>query len=154
MGKRKQRNPPPRFATKGYGGSHFTPMFDDQLNSPAFIALSAVAVRVYLILRQEYKGAYTGNRVICPYDTFTEKGISRNSISKAIRMLEAMGFITCERGGLGHQPSIYRFSDRWAKIETLSEAKNILKKLKDTMEEKNKRSKLAKETIPKQINAL
>ena len=152
MGKRKQRNPPPRFATKGYGSKHFTPMFDDQLNSPAFIALSAVAVRVYLILRQEYKGAYTGNRVICPYDTFTEKGISRNSIPKAIRMLEAMGFITCERGGLGHQPCIYHFSDRWAKIATPSEAKNILNELKNTMKEENRRSKLAKEAISKQIN--
>lgn len=153
MGKRKKRDPPPSFATKGYGSIHFTPMFDDQLNSPAFIALSAVAVRAYLILRQEYKGAYTGNKVICPYDTFAEKGISRNSISKAIRTLEALGFIACERGGLGHQPTIYRFSDEWAKIATPAEAKNILKELKETMEEESRRSKAAKEAISKQINA-
>lgn len=152
MARKKRNTSSPSFATKPYGSNHFTPIYDDQLNSPAFISLSAVAVRVYLILRQEYKGDYTGNKVKCPYDTFTAKGVSRNSISKAIRMLEALGFITCERGGLGHQPSIYRFSDNWSKIETLSEAKTILKDLKDTMAEEERRSKLAREKLSVQTN--
>ncbi|MEE1035228.1 MAG: hypothetical protein U0L06_11750, partial [Agathobacter sp.] len=75
----KKKKFPPSFATKSTSRTHFIQMYDDQLDSPAFIALSAVAVRMYMILRQEYKGNYTGNRVICPYDTFVKKGVSRNS---------------------------------------------------------------------------
>lgn len=149
---RRRKESPPGFATRSPNNTHFTPMYDDQLDSPAFIALGAVAVRVYLILRQEYKGRYTGNNVTCPYDTFVKKGVSRNSISKAIRTLEALGFIICERGGLGHQATTYHFSDKWSEIRTNAEAEARLKELKDTMMEEERRSKLAKERLSEQIN--
>ena len=143
----KKKKIPPSFASRSASRTHFTPMYDDQLDSPAFIALSAVAVRMYLILRQEYKGSYTGNKVICPYDTFVKKGISRNSISKGIRMLEALGFIACERGGLGHQPSVYHFIDEWAFIRTPAEAKERLRKFKAELAEEDRRSKLARDKL-------
>lgn len=92
---------------------------------------------MYTILRQEYKGDYSeGMKVICPYQTFVDKGISRNSISEGIRLLEAMGFITCESGGLGNIPSKYRFSAKWQDIKTKDEAKAIRKQV---TEEKNRR---------------
>lgn len=144
---------PPSFATKGYGSNHFTPFYDDQLQSPAFIALSAVAVRVYIILRMEYKGDYTGNKVICPYDTIVEKGVSRNSISKAIRMLEVLGFITCDRGGLGHQPTTYRFSNDWAKIESKEEAEGKLTELDDVIAEEKRRRLIARGKFIKESSA-
>lgn len=152
MAKRKSA-PPPSFATRGYGSNHFTPFYDDQLQSPAFIALSAVAVRVYLILRAEYKGDFTGNKVICPYDTIVEKGVSRNSISKAIRMLEVLGFITCDRGGLGHQPTTYRFSTGWAKIGTKEEAEAKLTELNDTVAEEKRRRLIARGKFIKESSA-
>ena len=143
----KKKKLPPSFATKSSSRTHFIQMYDDQLDSPAFIVLSAVAVRLYMILRQEYKGNYTGNRVICPYDTFAKKGVSRNSISKGLRMLEALGFITCERGGLGHHASVYHFSDEWAFIRTPAEAKERLKKFKAELAEEERRSKLARHKL-------
>ena len=56
MGKRKQRDPPLFMTALPHRG--FVPMFNDQLNSPAFICLNPVAKVMYLILRQEYKGDY------------------------------------------------------------------------------------------------
>lgn len=130
MGKRKKRDPPPKFASAKAGHEHFTPMYDSLLNSPAYIVLSPVAKVIYQILRQEFKGAYTGNSVKCPYSTIVEKGVSRNSIYGGILMLEALGFITYESGGIGHQPSIYHFSDKWQLIKTKEEAKQIKNDLK------------------------
>lgn len=144
MGRKRQRDPPPAFATSKGWHEHFTPLFDDQLDSPAYIALTAVAKEAYTILRQEYKGSYTGNNVICPYKTFMEKGMTRNSISKAIRLLDTLGFITYESGGLEHQPSIYHFSEKWKYVKTKEEAetvkKDLLKKIKI---EKEHREELA-----------
>ena len=125
----------------------FTPLYEDQLDSPAMKALSAVAFRVYVILRQEYKGDYTGNRIICPYDTIVEKGVSRNSIPRALNQLEALGFIKIERGGLEHRPSEYIFSDKWSLIATPAEAYQILDDLKNTKLDEMARKELAEKRI-------
>ena len=57
MGRRK-REPPPAFATirPTWDKNHYVMLFDDMLDSPAYIALSAHAKEAYVILRQEYKG--------------------------------------------------------------------------------------------------
>lgn len=141
MGKRKQRDPPSFMTAQPHKG--FVPMFNDQLNSPAFISLSTVAKVMYLILRQEYKGDYTGNNIICPYSTFVEKGISRNSISDNLRQLEALGFITWENGGLYHQPNHYDFTDGWKKIHTMEDAKAM----KDRLAEEKKQRKQAQKQL-------
>lgn len=119
MGRRKKRGPPPKFATSYGWDRHYNVLFDDLLDSPAFIALTPHAQMIYIRLLQEYKGElYTGNNVICPYSTLVEKGYRRNTIAKAIRMLVHFGFITYEKGGLEHQPSVYHFSEEWKKIWT------------------------------------
>lgn len=133
MGK-KRHNTPPSFSTIGKN-SHFTPMFDDQMDSPAFIALSAVAVRVYLILRKQFKGDYTGNNIVCPYERIIENGVSRNSIPGALRQLEALGFITCKRGGLAKQASVYSFSSDWKNIATKEDADAIVKEVRERIAE-------------------
>ena len=147
MGKKKQRDPPPKFATSKILHEHFTPFFDDQLNSPAFIALSAVAVRVYLILRQEYKGIYTGNNIKCTYSQIVDKGVSRNSISKALGMLIAFGFITYEQGGLEHKPNVYHFSEKWKEIKTSEDVKRIQLKLKEKEQQDMQRKERAKDKL-------
>lgn len=149
MGKRKQRDPPSFMTAQPHKG--FVPMFNDQLNSPAFISLSTVAKVMYLILRQEYKGDYTGNNIICPYSTFVEKGISRNSISDNLRQLEALGFITWENGGLYHQPNHYHFTDGWKKIHTMEDAKSIKDRL---AEEKKQRKQAQKQMTEEKANQL
>ena len=120
MGKGKKRGPPPKFATASSNwNTHYNVLFDDLLNSPAFVALTPHAQMIYIRLLQEYKGEqYTGNKVICPYSTLVEKGYRRNTIAKAIQMLVHFGFITYEKGGLEHQPNIYHFSEGWKKIWT------------------------------------
>ena len=143
MGRKKRKLPPPAFAT-ALPHQGFVQMFNDQLNTPAFISLSPVAKVMYLILRQEFKGYYMDdNNITCPYSTFTEKGISRNSIPDNLRMLEAMGFISCEHGGLYHTPNLYHFTTDWKKIQTLEEAKAI----KAQLVEEKKLKRLAQEQV-------
>lgn len=144
---KKRCSSPPAFATTGQS-RRFIPIYDDQFTSPAFVGLPPVAMKVYMILRSRYKGDYTGNRVECPYDVICEMGISRNSISGSIRILEALGFISCDRGGLGNQPSIYRFREDWKEIETLKEAKAIVKKVRATIQEEEAFRKKAQEHTP------
>lgn len=144
MGKKKKFTPP-SFATSN--GRHYIPLYDDQLNSPAFMSLSAVAVRVYLILRQEYKGDYSGNKIICPYNTMVSKGVSKNSISGAIDQLEALGFIRCERGGLAHEPTVYRFIDDWKHVDTKSDAKAILEDLRERKKDLEHRKSTARDNV-------
>ena len=127
MGRKRRRAPSPSFMTS-LAHKGFIQMFNDQLDSPAFICLSPVVKVMYLILRQQYKGDYTGNDIICPYSTFIEKGISRNSIPENLRMLKAMGFITWESGG-------------WKNIRSLEEGKLIRKKLADEKKENKQAQK-------------
>ena len=134
MGRKRRRAPPPSFMTS-LPHRGFIQMFNDQFDSPAFICLSPVAKVMYLILRQQYKGDYTGNDIICPYSTFIEKGISRNSIPENLRMLKAMGFITWESGGLYHTPNLYHFIDDWKNIRSAEEGKLIRKKLAEEKKE-------------------
>ena len=145
MGRKKKRDPPPSWASARGGSEHFTPMYDSMLNSPAYIVLSPIAKVIYQILRQEYKGAYTGNEVLCPYSTIERKGVSRNSIYDGLLMLEALGFITYKRGGLYHQPSVYHFSDKWQQIKTTEEAKEIKKNMKKERKKFKERMKKSKE---------
>lgn len=123
MAKKKQRDPPPVFATKGTWHTHYISLFDDLLNSPPYIALSAHAKEAYTILMQEYKGKYTGANVICPYSTFQEKGMRANTLSRALSQLEFYGFIRIEHGGLEHTPNKYHLVEEWKKIETKEDVK-------------------------------
>ena len=141
MGKKKQRDPPPKFSTGGTWHTHHVIFFDDLLNSPAYIALSAHAKETYTILMQEYKGKYSGPTIICPYSTFKEKGMRPNTLSRALLQLECYGFIKIEHGGLEHQPNKYTFLDKWK--ESYDQAK--LDAFKEKFKEALKRKELAKE---------
>ncbi len=145
MGKRKQRDPPPKFATKGTWHTHYVTFFDDLLNSPAYIALRAHAKEAYTILMQEYKGKYTGSTVICPYSTFQEKGMRPNTLSRALTQLEFYDFIKIEHGGLEHTPSKYHFVEDWKKIETKEDAKAVEQRFKAELEKRKLAAKNAKQ---------
>ena len=91
-------DPPPKFATGGAWHTHHVILFDDLLNSPAYVALSSTAKEAYTILMQEYKGKFTNNTVKCPYSTFKAKGMRPNTLSHALLQLETYGFISIEHG--------------------------------------------------------
>lgn len=144
MGRKKKRSPPPAFATaKRDWHTHYVILFDDLLNSPAYIALSAHAKEAYTILMQEYKGDYSGPTVICPYSTFQKKGMRSNTLSRALTELEVFGFIRIDHGGLEHRPSIYHLTSDWQKIRTEEEAKETRKLFQAEMDKR----KLAKELL-------
>jgi hypothetical protein len=130
---RKKNQPPPSFATSRGWNSHYSVLFDDMLDSPAFIALTPHAQIAYIRILQEYKGVYTGNKLVCTYSTFEKKGFRRNTVSKAICMLVHFGFITYESGGLEHQPNIYHLSDGWKKIKTKEDVDRTMQEFKEEM---------------------
>ena len=136
MGKKKQKDPPPKFATGGTWHTHYLVLFDDLLNSPAYIALSAHAKEAYTILLQEYKGRYSGNTVVCPYSTFKAKGVRGNTLSRALLQLETFGFIEVEHGGLEHQPSRYTFIDKWKQSYDPLKMEECKKQLEEILERK------------------
>ena len=136
---RKKKSPPPSFATAGTWHTHYVVLFDDLLNSPAYIALSAAAKEAYTILMQEYKGIYTGDKIVCPYSTFTAKGMRTNTVSRALMMLERFGFIRVEEhGGLERRPNVYRLIDGWKSIRTAAEAKEIKKAFENDLRQQKK----------------
>ena len=147
MSRRKRQSPPPAFATgTGTWHKHHVILFDDLLNSPAYIALSATAKEAYTILMQEYKGDYTGPKVICPYSTFQKKGMRSNTLSRALLQLKTFGFIKIEHGGLERKPSIYHLSSDWQKIQTEED----LKQAEEAFQEEIDRRKLAKEKLKRE----
>lgn len=149
MGRRK-REPPPAFATirPTWDKNHYVMLFDDMLDSPAYIALSAHAKEAYVILRQEYKGPYTGSEIICPYSTFAKKGMRANTLSRALTELEYFGFIHIDHGGLEHLPNRYRFSEDWKKIKTKEDVDKVKAAFKEEMDRRKKVRKKPKEDIP------
>lgn len=141
MSRKGNKPPPPKFSTSGTWHTHFTPFFDDQIDSKAYIALSASAKEVYTIIRRQYKGDYSGDVIKCPYSTFEKYGIRRETVARSIDQLEAFGFISVERGGLAHQPSKYNLIAKWQELEDPIK----LQKAKFELQERKRRARLAKE---------
>lgn len=113
------------------------------IESPAFKVMSPVAAKLYLILKNEYRGNFTMKNITCPYSTMEQYGISRNSIPPALRLLEALGFIVREPGNLMREPTVYHFSDKWKDIQDIETAGKIKKELRERINwEKNNRKEL------------
>ena len=95
---------------------------------------------------QEYKGPYTGPKVICPYSTFQKKGMRSNTLSRALLELETFGLVRIDHGGLEHTPNVYHLVGDWKKIRTEEE----LKKAKESFREELDRRKRAKEQLARE----
>ncbi len=140
--KNKKRDPPEKWESRSEH-ERFVRIFESMYESPAFISLPANSVRLYLILKNEYRGNYTGNKIVCTYDTIVAHGISRNTIRPNLRILEALGFIVMEEGTLMREASIYHFSDKWKEISDIKTAKQIVKEVRKQVQwEKDKRQEL------------
>lgn len=143
MSHKKKREPPQKWESIS-DHERFVRIFESMINSPAFKTLTPVATKIYFILKNEYRGNYTMNNVKCPYSTMIDNGISRNSIPPALRLLEALGFITIESGSIMRQPSVFHFSDKWKEIPDIETAKKIRSEVRDRINfEKGVRKELA-----------
>lgn len=133
MGRKKKSGPPPKFATSYDWHKHHIFLFDDLLDSPAFLALSHHARSLYIHLYQKYTGPYSGNNIICTYSELEKKGFRRSTTAKALRMLFHFGFISYESGGLEHQPNVYHLEEGWKKIFTQEDVDRAMKAYKDEL---------------------
>ena len=91
---RKKTAPPERFQTPS--GNWHEPhiiLFDRLIKSQSWHNLSHGARDLYILLMSNYKGIYTGNRVICPYTEMIKYGFGRSNISKFLDELEGQGLI-------------------------------------------------------------
>lgn len=120
---------------------HFTRFYDSMITSDAFMALTSSARTVFLILKLQFKGNYTGNTVTCPYATIQKYGLNTTTIKKAILDLEEKGFIKIEYGArqtrdkeLKRQPNKYKFIDSW---KTYSGEKRLVGKKKKSGDKSN-----------------
>lgn len=110
-----------RFESAKLGEEHYFTLYDSVIDSPLFKSLSNSARTVYLVIRRQYKGNYSGKTVECPYRVFAEYGLQNKTVSRAIAELEESGFIEVERGtiqcaknkNLRRQPNRYTLSSRW-----------------------------------------
>ena len=117
----------------------FTFMCKSLLETPAFRNMSHGAFKMYWILRSEYMGEITENRlgksntVICPYDYLIKQGFRRGSITRYLNELELFEVITVIQGTGGFEnPSMYHFEEGFKNIteETAREYAQIAKDLK------------------------
>ena len=118
-GKRKSKNSCEPFEAVN-GHEHFTRLYDSMLESSAYRSLSHAARTVYIELKKQYKGSYTGDTVICPYKVFQEYGMNTVTIKNALCDLEEKGFIEVIQGtpqaqgcNIRRQANQYRFTSAW-----------------------------------------
>ncbi len=126
MSKRPKPRPPDFQTTKKtYNNNRYITIFNEMLDSPAWVMLSDGAKNVYLVIAEQYRGMYTGNRVKCPYSTMKTHGIRTQSIPAWLVELEALGFLKVStHGGLYKTPNEYTLIGEWSQIKSLDEARN------------------------------
>lgn len=134
MSRNKPKPQPPDFLTskKSWNNNHHVSLFDEMIDSPAYISLSNGAKFIYTLIIKEYKGIFTGNKVKCPYSEMKKHNVRSQSISGWLKELEALGFIRIEsHGGMYKIPNEYRLINDWMKFKSIEEAKAAKKKIPD-----------------------
>ena len=61
-----------------------------------------------------------------------------NTVSRAILQLECYGFISIDRGGLEHKPSVYHLIRDWKKIRTEEDLSKEKERFEYELEKKRK----------------
>lgn len=134
MSRKKPNARPPYFLTtkSSWKYNHHVSLFDEMIDSPAYMALSHGAKFIYTLIIREYKGMYTGCKVICPYSEMIRHGVRKESIPGWLRELEALGFIMIKsHGGMYKIPNEYLLINGWTKFKSIEEAKAAKHKLPD-----------------------
>lgn len=140
MGKKRSQYEPQAWETvKGKG--HWTRLYDDLLDSPAFMTLTPEAKILYFYMKRQYDGPYNKEKdtIIFPYNHAVNNiGIRKGNIRSCINELEQFGFIKTTRGGgLYREPSRYTFIMGWKNIDG-DQAAAIKSAIKQERAEANK----------------
>ena len=154
MSRKGYQTPPPDFLTtkKTNYNNHYIRLYDEMIDSPAYIALSDQAKAVYTLLVREYKGIFTGNVVKCPYALMESHGIRRQSIANWLAELQALGFIQIEiHGGMFRNPNEYRLINGWADFKDIDSAKAAKNAARQERKEKRTAAKATKQKALKDI---
>jgi len=144
------------------------------LNSPAYIALDRSAQALFFDLRTKFKGGYNNGNINAALSELRHRGwSSETTLAKALRQLQATGFIAATRRTVGVEKgskvcNLYRFTDcevfaqpkvsleairathDYLKIETLAHARRIVKDasapkpLPEAAKEKRKKTTMQK----------
>ena len=137
MAKKKKYAPKPwehnpTYKNNGHIDNYYVRCYASMVNSPAWVSLSGNAVKLYVLLRDQYRERpeQIGGLIKCPYSYIRSKGIGSNeTISRAFKELEAFGFIAYKTKGGHNIANEYKLSDKWQAV-TDEEARQIKEKLK------------------------
>jgi hypothetical protein len=144
------------------------------MNSPAYIALDRCAQALFFDLRTKFKGDWNNGDINAALTELKHRGwSSETTLAKALRQLQATGFIVATRRTVGVENgskvcNLYRFTDHdvraqpkvgieamrathdYQKIETLADARRIVKAasapvpMKEAAREKRKKTTMQK----------
>jgi hypothetical protein len=97
-------------------GSRFLAIPHTVLDSPAFLKLSAPAVRLLLDIARQYSGANNGQLVACMSYLSKRGWTSNDTVTRARRELEAAGFLIQTRMGARPNRAAW-FAATWWSID-------------------------------------
>jgi len=101
-------------------GVRFLALPHTVLDAPAFLTLSAPAVRLLIDIARKYSGANNGQLVACMSYLSTRGWTSNDTLMRARRELEAAGFIVQTRMGARPNKAAW-FALTWAGLDWLPE---------------------------------
>lgn len=137
--KQKKGSQLPQFWQYVTDSKRWTRLFHDQMDSPAYLALSPEAKLLYFTLQTEYRGpAYCPTATVTlPYAQIIKKtGIQRNKLPDRLQELRRFGFIEIiQEGGMYRVQNFYKFVAAWKDV-TQPQAEKIRKELKAEAKEK------------------
>jgi hypothetical protein len=97
----------------------FVRIYTEVLDSPSWLALSSVSVRLYLVLRRKlFASGHNNGNISAALTTVRSSGITSSaSLAKALRELQAVGLIATTRKSVGVERGskvccLYRFTDQ------------------------------------------
>lgn len=126
------------FESSQNGHDRYMRLYESMFSSDAWRSLSHASRTVYLIIRNQYKGNFTGNTLICPYSVFQKYGMNNTTIKKCISELERKGFIEVKSGtrqctskNLHRTPNEYTLIGKWKDYVPSESEKRIIGKKSD-----------------------
>lgn len=120
--KKKQNRLPP-----------FIPIFRDMLKSKAWENLTNASRVAYVHLKTKCVSSNPGNLTLSYAEM--EKFMKRDTFSRAIKQLDAMGFIVkTQEGGLFRRRNFFSLSDEWKNYKSSAEKGTVTSAEKGTVE--------------------
>jgi hypothetical protein len=99
---------------RGSGEGQYVNLPYSMLLSPAWLALSGSAVRLWLLLRTRYNGGNNGRLTLSLEEAATQLHIGKATVFAAFAELEEKGFVACMKRGhwYGRRASEWAVTDK------------------------------------------